>query len=217
MPTDLFKANPCTGHNSAPLSSYLRIPLAWYNSSTHAFFSDETHNTIRRTYTSVSDPTSQRHFCGFCGTPVSYWSERPDGEGEYISLALGSLRGADLRDLEDLGLLPEGEDEDEEREGEGDMGGDGAMEVVRSSERGLSSEGSAGVPWFETMVEGSRLERMKRRRGGGQSKDGRVRVEWEVTEWTGNERAGEGEQSEGTTKTVIGTGKRKLEEAEGGE
>ena len=51
---------------------------------------------------------AKRHFCGFCGTPLSYWSENPKSEAEFISLTLGSLVGDDLRDLDELGLLPEG-------------------------------------------------------------------------------------------------------------
>jgi len=40
-----------------------------------------------------------------------------------------------------------------------------------------------GTPWFEEMIEGSELGRMKRRRGGHTSADGKTKVEWEVVEF----------------------------------
>lgn len=60
-----------------------------------------------------------------------------------------------------------------------------------------------GVPWFEEMVEGSALGRIKRRRGGGTSQDGRIRVEWEVVEFDGGEDDG--------GSGAAGVAKRKLE------
>ena len=59
-----------------------------------------------------------------------------------------------------------------------------------------------GVPWFEEMVEGSTLGRIRRRRGGETSQDGRTRVEWEVVEFDG----GEDDSSSGMT----GIMKRKI-------
>ena len=58
-----------------------------------------------------------------------------------------------------------------------------------------------GSPWFEEMIEGSRMGRLKRRRGGQISSDGSTRVEWEVTEFDG------GEPDEGS---VHNNNKRKL-------
>lgn len=43
------------------------------------------------------------------------------------------------------------------------------------------------MPWFEEMVEGSELGRVKRRRGGETSSDGKTTVEWEVVEIGGEE------------------------------
>jgi hypothetical protein len=68
---------------ATPLSAWLRVPLDWYHSSTYAFFDDETHSSIRRTYTSPNEVNCKRSFCGFCGTPLSYWSESPASEAEY--------------------------------------------------------------------------------------------------------------------------------------
>lgn len=86
-------------------------------------------------------------------------------------------------------------------------GGQGAASsnVVKSEE---GSE-SVGLPWFQEMVEGSQLGRIgKSRRGGGDSADGRTRVEWEIVEF-----GDEGHGSNGG----IGTAKRKIGEMVGGE
>ena len=104
------------------------------------------------------------------------------------------------------------------------MGGDAAGEIASVGRERAMVGGSQGsekvaVPWFETLVEGSRLGRMKRRSGGGESSDGRIKVEWEVTEWTSsNDVEGSGQEARAeTTTTVLGTGKRKLDETEGGD
>lgn len=156
--------------------------------------SDEDHNSIRRAYTSPNDTSSKRNFCGFCGTPLSYWSESPPSEAEYISLTLGSLSGPDLRDLEDLGLLPKEAVEDAENDKE-------KMESVLI-EGHVEKE---GIDWFETMTEGSRLGRVRKSWGGGKSGDGRYKVEWEIVEWT------EGDETE------AGPAKRKIGEVEDNE
>ena len=57
-----------------------------------------------------------------------------------------------------------------------------------------------GTPWFDEMIQGSELGRIKRRRGGGTSSDGKTKVEWEITEFD----SGEGDAP------VASTGKRKL-------
>lgn len=132
---------------------------------------DESHSSIRRTYTSPQETTCKRQFCGFCGTPLSYWSEEPPSEADYISLTLGSLTGKDLRDLEDLGLLPEEAVEDVES----------AKDTIERTGRSIVHE---GLPWFETMVEGSRLGKMKKSWGKHHSSDGRYQIEWEITEFT---------------------------------
>lgn len=155
---------------------------------------DESHASIRRTYTSPSEQSSKRHFCGFCGTPLAFWSEETPKEAEYISLTLGSLAGKDLRDLEDLGVLPREaiEDAEGERAVIGDVareGGDGA------------GGGEEGLPWFETMVKGSKLGNVKRSWGESRSQNGRFKVEWEIVEWNGD-----GSEEEGTKSPA----KRKL-------
>ncbi|RMZ84141.1 hypothetical protein DV738_g537, partial [Chaetothyriales sp. CBS 135597] len=92
-------------HLPTPL---LRVPLTWVSSSTIALFPDETHTTIRRTFTPASRPHVQHIFCGYCGTQISRWSEQPRSEADFLNIALATLgsRGLDL--LEELDLLPTG-------------------------------------------------------------------------------------------------------------
>ncbi|KAN0115395.1 hypothetical protein V8E51_004939 [Hyaloscypha variabilis] len=156
---------------ATPLSAWLRVPLSWYQSSTIAFFDDETNVSIRRAYTSPHEQSSKRHFCGFCGTPLSYWSESPPSEAEYISLTLGSLSGHDLRDLEDLGILPQEAVED------------AALDNEKIEARG-GNDANEGLPWFESLVKGSQLGNMRRSWGSRESGNGRFKVEWEIVEWT---------------------------------
>ncbi|KAH7360920.1 hypothetical protein BKA65DRAFT_195178 [Rhexocercosporidium sp. MPI-PUGE-AT-0058] len=187
---------------ATPLSAWLRIPISWYESTTYAFMDDESHASIRRTYTSPREQNSKRHFCGFCGTPLAFWSEETPGEAGYISLTLGSLAGKDLRDLEDLGVLPREalEDAESEKVVIGDVAREGGGVV----------EGGEDLPWFETMVKGSKLGNVKRSWGARRSQNGRFRVEWEIVEWTGD---GEGDGDEGAKSPA----KRKLGDVVGSE
>ncbi|RFU26429.1 hypothetical protein B7463_g9916, partial [Scytalidium lignicola] len=201
VPQVLFDNNPLHRRSQAtPLSAWLRVPLSWYHSSTYAFFDDETHSSIRRSYTSPLEESTKRYFCGFCGTPLTYWSESPPSEADYISLTLGSLTGSDLRDLEDMGLLPrEALDSDSET-------GNGRSDAARIQETEPESEERETVPWFETLVQGSKLGKLRRTRGQRRSNDGRTRVEWEIVEWTDD--GGEGE--------TVASSKRKLDDMDGG-
>jgi len=170
--------HPIPAHaHSSPLSAWLRVPLTWYHSTTYAFFDDETHSSIRRVYTPPQAQATKRHFCGFCGTPLSYWSESPPSEADYISLTLGSLAGSDLRDLGELGLLPQ--------EALGDVDVETPAEAVVPVRTPASApvRVTQGLPWFESMIEGSKLGRVKVSRGQKEMDGGR-KVEWEVVEWT---------------------------------
>ncbi|CAG9937664.1 unnamed protein product [Clonostachys rosea f. rosea IK726] len=189
-----------------PLAAYLRVPLSWYHSTTFAQFPDETHAMIRRVYTPPNQGSPMRHFCGFCGTPLSYWCENPISEASYINLTLGSLLQDDLRDLEDMGLLPD-DRSDSEQEAQGGEGEEGpASPGLR-----LAMRESYGVPWFDGLVEGTRLGRMRRTQGIRSSGDGRVRVEWEIVEFDGDDEDGnEGQEMDVDTAPAAG-GKRKRE------
>jgi hypothetical protein len=182
---------------ATPLAAYIRVPLSWLHSTTFAFFDDETHTMIRRVYTHPSQEHTKRQFCGFCGTQLSYWSEEPRSEAEYINLTLGSLLQEDLQDLEDLGLIPD----------ETDSGPD-EKQSVASPSRGNALRHSFGVPWFDGMVEGTRLGRMRRTHGIKRSDDGAVRVEWEIIEQSDSPDSNDVEMEIGSTSS----GKRKLRE-----
>lgn len=151
---------------------------------------------IRRVYTHPSQEHAKRHFCGFCGTPLSYWSEEPRSEAEFINLTLGSLLQEDLQDLEDLGLIPEeSESELEEKQ-------------VGSPNRDHALRQSFGVPWFDGMVEGTRLGRMRRTHGIQRSDDGTVKVEWEIIEESDGPESADVDMETGSTSS----GKRKLQD-----
>lgn len=170
------------------------MPLSWYHSTTYAFFPDETHSLIRRVYTHPSQRHSKRHFCGYCGTPLSYWSEDPQTEADFINLTLGSLLREDLRDLEDMGLIPDESDQE--------------VQPAGSPLKSTALRQSYGVPWFDGMVEGTRIGNMRRSQGVQRSQDGRVSVEWEIVEFTGEERPG----SQDVDMESTNHGKRKLQD-----
>jgi len=186
---------------ATPLAAYLRVPLAWYHSATHPFFPDESHASIHRVYTHPTQQHSKRHFCGFCGTPLSYWSEEPQSEAAYIHLTLGSLLSQDLRDLEELGLIPDAEASEPEPEQE-----DPAPPYTATAE--VRAPQAVPASWFDTLVEGTRLVTMRRSHVVRQSKDGHVKVEWEIMEWTD----GDGSQDADESELRSSPAKRKLQD-----
>ncbi|KAG6018043.1 hypothetical protein E4U43_007767 [Claviceps pusilla] len=190
---------------ATPLAAYIRVPLSWLHSTTFAFFDDETHTMIRRVYTHPSQEHTKRNFCGFCGTPLSYWSEEPRSEADYINLTLGSLLQEDLQDLEDLGLIPE------ENEGEGDEQDKRKEKEGSTRSQGIVLRQSFGVPWFDGMVEGTRLGRLRRTHGIKHSGDGAVKVEWEIIEQSD---APEGRDDVDVESSSGLPGKRKLQDRE---
>lgn len=190
-----------TGISSAsPLSAFLRVPLLWYRSEVFPFFSDESRSTIRRQYAHPAERHAQRSFCGYCGTPLSYWSEEPRDEADYIQLTLGSLLTEDLHSLQELGLLPDDTDPDE-------------MELAPSPApspgRALIGRDFTSIPWFDSLISGSRLGNLSTVKGVRTSRDGTSRVEFEVSEWT----ADDDEINEGGAPTsepfTSGAGKRR--------
>ncbi|KAL4976949.1 hypothetical protein BDW66DRAFT_133539 [Aspergillus desertorum] len=212
-----------------PLTAWLRVPLNWYESHTQSFFPDETHGSIRRIFTPHHAPHTQRVFCGFCGSPLTYWSEYPREEADYMSVTIGSLYGDDQRILEDLQLLPRWEEVESP-----DLSSSAAEQVPITSDAdapktssstlvvpsGVSTSGLSrtyrhgttdGIPWFEEMIEGSGLGRlMKTRRGAGVSDDRSMTIEWETSEWTSTAREAE-------SPANLAVGKRKRGEHTGGE
>ena len=156
---------------------------------------------IRRVYTHPSQAHSKRHFCGYCGTPLSYWSENPHSEAEYIHLTLGSLLREDLRDLEDMGLIPDDSDSDNQ----GDEKRPTQSTALRQS---------YGVPWFDGMVEGTRIGNMRRSQGVQRSQDGTVKVEWEIVEFSGDSDSQKSAHDKDVEMELNNPGKRKLEDRE---
>lgn len=162
-------------------------------------------------------------FCGFCGTPLTLWTDNPREEAEFMSVAIGSLFGEDQRALEDLNLLPDDLDENEDEDDvEAEVSGSalapsldtssvvvpsftGPGDISRSFRHGKAG----GIPWFEEMVEGSRLGRLMRaRRGMGVSDDQSTSIEWEVSEWH-DDGSGEFLRQEESESGGTSTGKRK--------
>lgn len=108
-----------------------------------------------------------------------------------IYINLGSLKSESVERLEDAGLLSTATEKDQ-----------GPSAAVTQSKTATTTEQGRevrGTPWFEEMIEGSELGRIRRRRGGEISIDGRMRTEWEVTEFEGD----------GAEEDGGGTGKRK--------
>ena len=98
--------------------------------------------------------------------------------------------------LSDVGVLPTVE------AGEAYEASRGVTKDVLKNDAYIESQAE---PWFEEIIEGSELGRLRRRRGGKTSADGNTRVEWEIVDF--NDEEGD---------TGIGTGKRKIGEFEEG-
>ncbi|GAB7329590.1 hypothetical protein MBLNU13_g01345t1 [Cladosporium sp. NU13] len=187
---------------AAPLTAWLRIPLAWYHSNTQAFFPDESHAAIRRTFYTPgalagngSGKDVRKQFCGYCGTHLNAWRERDsEQDEEWMDVTLGSLWGESLSLLERLGWFEDESSEEEE--------GSSSTKVVR---RTAGSMRNRGMPYFEELVEDSRLGKIKRRRGGHVDANGRE-VQWEVTEIEG------GDDGDAVMESVVegGNGNKRL-------
>ncbi|KAI0449537.1 hypothetical protein F5B21DRAFT_518110 [Xylaria acuta] len=186
--------------SASPLSAFIRVPLLWYHSEVFPFFPDESRATIRRLYAHPNERHTQRSFCGYCGTPLSYWSEQPPSEAEYIKLTLGSLLTEDLHNLQELGLVLNDTEQDE-------------MEVVPiavpGSSRELVGRDITSIPWFDSLISGSRLGKIHTKK----SRDDTRWVEFEITEWTAGDDNEGGEGEADTSESSSSTGKRKRVEA----
>ncbi|KAK0748802.1 hypothetical protein B0T21DRAFT_28606 [Apiosordaria backusii] len=175
-------------HNLTPL---LRIPLSYYSALTLPIRPDESHSLIHRAYTPPHQPHAMHHFCGYCGTPLSFYSSTPQEEKDFIQLTLGSMWETDLGELDKLGLVPSATTP-------GDID-------AEEQEEGHKVEVKKGSDWLDGLIEGSRLGRLKRREMRRVVKEGRgVRVEYEISEWV------DGEELEGEEQERKG-GKRKFE------
>lgn len=127
---------------------------------------------------------------------LSHWSEERADEADLIDVNLESLNQGSLSRLGEgvwEGVLPREREQGPQRHTEK------TLDELASTSQGREVR---GVPWFEEMVEGSTLGRIRRRRGGETSQDGRTRVEWEVMEFDGGE--------DGSSSGVTGIMKRKI-------
>jgi hypothetical protein len=163
---------------------------------------------IRKTFIPAREPHSKRNFCGYCGTHLTHWSERPEEEADYLNVTVGSLFGEDLRALEELGFLPDDVDDNtdtETRPGAILAQGTNTEQIARREDtlqRTIRRGVQGDMTWMEEMIDGSRLGMLqKTNRGAGKSADGKTSVEWEITEIVDNGS----EQESGA-----GRGKRKL-------
>jgi hypothetical protein len=153
---------------------------------------------------------------------LTFWTEEPKEEANFMSVSIGSLSREHQRVLEDLGLLPEESGEEKSVSGlvKSSASAQGsdirpyAIVVPSIQEYDISRtfhQGTVGgIPWFEEMVEGSRLGRlMRQRRGMGVSHDQSTSIEWEISEWQDEGSGGLGQDSEDSNGQA--TGKRKRE------
>lgn len=222
------------------LSAHIRIPLNWFYSATVAYFPDETATTIRRVYESPAENYARRQFCGYCGTPLTFWTEQPRGEGDYIHVTLGSLCRDDLGDLDELGLIPESPSSEEGGGGgvggspelpvRGGGGGGGILEAAQQASEAqrvsaaLSTASqpigreSRGIPWIESLVEGSSLGgRLKRASVTRRSADGSAWAQWHIVEY-GDDGHGHGQAESSEAGGSSGNnGKRKLADRDDGD
>ena len=222
----------CLGRAQAtPLTAWLRVPIAWVSSTTVAQFPDETHSAIRRVFTPSHEPYCKRYFCGFCGTHLSYWTEDPVEEADYLSITLGSLHTDDIRALQELDLLPEDVDLSDVAQSSGAQT-DGTAASIPPSEGAqiattdentsaaatitqrshTTRSGRLGdLDWFEELIHGSRLGRtQKTRRGAGVSADGNTQVQWEISEYVDD-----GDDTGRVVSSSTSSSKRKLGETQG--
>lgn len=152
------------------------MPLNWYTSATFAQFPDEERSSIQRTFVSPFASHSRRQFCGYCGTQLTSWHEQTREDAEHICLTVGSLLDEDQALLGELGYLPGGESSDDDTVVPGPSRP--TQSVTRFDQR------LHGAPWFEEIVKNTALGHFKQQRCGHTSRDGSVKVEWEVVEWT---------------------------------
>lgn len=83
---------------------------------------------------------------------------------------------------DDGGLVKGGWIDDEDHIPMGGVEGPGAVSKAPAHSAAVRRMRNRGIPYFEEMVENSRLGRIKRQKGGHTSQDGRTTVQWEVVE-----------------------------------
>lgn len=121
-----------------------------------------------------------------------------------MDVTLGSLWGESLGVLEGLGWLNDDVSSNGEEE-----------EIATSGPRGILRQSAArsmsnrGLPFFEEMVDDSRLGKIKRRSGAHVGVDGRT-VEWHVVELEGEDGGGDAVMGDGVISAETGNGNKRL-------
>lgn len=116
-----------------------------------------------------------------------------------------------------MGLIPEESDEedDQRREPEREQPRQ-QQQVTTAPNKTDVLRQSYGVPWFDGLVEGTRLGNMRRKHGIKHSGDGNVRVEWEIVEYSdGSGNSQDDEDVDMPTPSSNSKRKRDDEEEEG--
>ncbi|KAJ5226322.1 hypothetical protein N7468_007547 [Penicillium chermesinum] len=135
-----------------PLTAWLRVPLDWYESYTTSFFPDETHSSIRRAFAPPHAPETRRIFCGFCGTPLTFWTEEPREEAEFLSISRISTCSRGDSDEDDTPVATDSSSLTPS------LGSSSIIvpsrEEAPALSRNIRSGTLNGIPWFEEMVEG---------------------------------------------------------------
>jgi len=136
---------------------------------------------------------------------LTYWSERPTTEADFLSVTVGSLRTDSIRVLGDYGLLPEAIDANEIIVHDRQELERGRLEHTSAQNPMIKTErhGATGdLTWFEELISGSAIGRTRRsRRGMTVIRDGATTIEWEVLEMR---------ESDSGSESGTGRGKRKL-------
>ncbi len=124
-----------------------------------------------------------------------------------MNVTLGSLLNESLDQLDALNLLPDTSSDEDELVTGGEVNEEDHIPTTEEDEGGVDAGSAApdqsrprevtsqsthsmqnrGMPYFEELVENSRLGRIKRQRGGQTSQDGRMVVQWEVIEIGGDD------------------------------
>lgn len=108
---------------------------------------------------------------------------------------MGSLKNESVERLEEAGILSSATGDENQLPKAVERDHQGIRSLERKHEREV-----CGNPWFEEVIDGSALGRIKRRRGGQSSADGRTKVEWEVVEIGGDD-----EEITNTSKRKLGS------------
>lgn len=121
-----------------------------------------------------------------------------------------------------MGLIPDASESDEQQDATAaaseSVGGIDAQLATSPSStaavtaprpaRSTALRQSYGVPWFDGLVEGTRLGRMRRKRGVERSQDGQISMQWEVIEYTDGANGDDGDEDMGVDVTTPGKRKR---------